>query len=441
MPWSKGNIPTSFKNLKGDTLDLALSIANGVLKRCIANGGTDKTCAPQAIRVALAKVKEKAMNEKRVLAEPTRLTRILENFKSGVRGIDIAIDVVHDADRGAAGWIRSLEVGPSSTKPDKQALWAYVEWTPFGEELVKGKSYRYISSEFGPFLDPETNKRFDDVLFAATLTNRPFVKGMTAVDADESGKLPDRIEILREGDYFHPAYGEMAIQADESGAIRKLYRMLVEQIGGGVDESQERDAALSLMGYTEQNRSNEVSMDDKIRELLTSRGVTLAEDADIIKALSEYLTTRDEEMAGKDAEIAALKEAPKELEDASATQKLEEANARLVADVAKLKKTLADNERNVFFAEMIHKGQMRPADKDRYMKLYDVDSAATKDLLENGPKVVDFDEHGSGAGDVMPSREDMLLSEARKLVENKKLSLDKAILEVLRAKPELAGDE
>ena len=111
MPWSKGNIPTSFKNLKGDTLDLALSIANGVLKRCIANGGTDKTCAPQAIRVALAKVKEKAMNEKRVLAEPTRLTRILENFKSGVRGI--------------AAWADSLKRWPTEEEIEAQVCPGY----------------------------------------------------------------------------------------------------------------------------------------------------------------------------------------------------------------------------------------------------------------------------------------------------------------------------
>ncbi|MFA6159250.1 MAG: hypothetical protein WC763_06530, partial [Candidatus Paceibacterota bacterium] len=71
MPWSKGNIPTSFNGLKGDDLSLAISIANGVLKSCIAEGGNDADCAPKAIRIALGKVKERKMKESAVEAAAT----------------------------------------------------------------------------------------------------------------------------------------------------------------------------------------------------------------------------------------------------------------------------------------------------------------------------------------------------------------------------------
>ncbi|MFA5053637.1 MAG: hypothetical protein WC565_06250 [Parcubacteria group bacterium] len=63
MPWSIGNIPDAFKSLSKEKKRLAISIANGVLRSCLKDGGTDKECAPKAIRVALAKVKEKKVKE------------------------------------------------------------------------------------------------------------------------------------------------------------------------------------------------------------------------------------------------------------------------------------------------------------------------------------------------------------------------------------------
>jgi uncharacterized protein YdaT len=76
MPWNKSNIPDSFKNLNGDALDKAISIANGVLKRCMNNGGTDEECSALAIRIALSKVKEPEMNE---AAVDTATTTVAED--------------------------------------------------------------------------------------------------------------------------------------------------------------------------------------------------------------------------------------------------------------------------------------------------------------------------------------------------------------------------
>jgi uncharacterized protein YdaT len=63
VPWSIGNIPDAFKSLSKEKKRLAISIANGVLRACLKDGGTDKECAPKAIRVALAKVKAKTAKE------------------------------------------------------------------------------------------------------------------------------------------------------------------------------------------------------------------------------------------------------------------------------------------------------------------------------------------------------------------------------------------
>lgn len=170
------------------------------------------------------------MENKRILAEPTRLARIVDNWRNNVRGVDVAIDQVHDPDRGAAGWIRDLKIGPSTTNPGKQALFAKVEWTPLGKELVGGGIFRYMSAEFGPHKDAETGTEYQDVLYASTLTNRPFVKGLSPVTLDD-----EWVEVLREGDYIHDTYGQLSIQADEgdTGWMRRLYQFLGSRLKAG----------------------------------------------------------------------------------------------------------------------------------------------------------------------------------------------------------------
>ena len=71
MPWSKGNLPSSgsFNKLKGDDLELAISIANGVLNRCLREGNDRKKCEGLAIATALKKVKERKMKESASVAE------------------------------------------------------------------------------------------------------------------------------------------------------------------------------------------------------------------------------------------------------------------------------------------------------------------------------------------------------------------------------------
>jgi len=178
------------------------------------------------------------MENKRILAEHTRLARIVDNWRNNVRGVDVAIDQVHDPDRGAAGWIRDLKIGPSTTNPGKQALFAKVEWTPLGKELVGGGIFRYMSAEFGPHKDAETGTEYQDVLYASTLTNRPFVKGLSPVTLDD-----EWVEVLREGDYIHDTYGQLSIQADEgdTGWMRRLYKFLESRLKAGEPATHNED--------------------------------------------------------------------------------------------------------------------------------------------------------------------------------------------------------
>lgn len=210
MPWTPEDYPPAFKNLPEEERLRAIRIANAALEDCLARGGEEKNCAAMAIRVALAAVKkaEEVTEMRMKLAEEVRLQRIVENFEKRVRGVDVPIDLEHDPTTGAAGWIRELKIAPSSADPAKKALWARVEWTPLGQELVGSGQYRYVSAEFGRYQDPETGQTYEDVLYAVTLTNRPFVKGLKPLDLGE-----EWIEVLREGDYMHDLYGDFSIRA------------------------------------------------------------------------------------------------------------------------------------------------------------------------------------------------------------------------------------
>lgn len=109
------------------------------------------------------------------------IKEMIANFYGGVR-VGVPIDVDHDAGK-AAGWIKDL------INKDDAALWARVEWTPYGEELLRGRLYRFFSPEFSlDFIDPETQERHGAVFIAGTLTNRPLFKEIKPIVSHELTK-------------------------------------------------------------------------------------------------------------------------------------------------------------------------------------------------------------------------------------------------------------
>lgn len=51
-PWAIGDVDSHKKGLSAKGKARWVAIANSVYKKCMAEGGTDKTCAPKAIRQA-----------------------------------------------------------------------------------------------------------------------------------------------------------------------------------------------------------------------------------------------------------------------------------------------------------------------------------------------------------------------------------------------------
>lgn len=123
-----------------------------------------------------------------------RLATIKRQFDSRVRHIDIALDANHDQDK-ATGWLEQLALrepgrDPKTGEATPAGLWGLVRWTPLGLRYLKDQIYRYFSPEFGPWKDPETGKQYRDVLIGGGLTNRPFLKRMSAVQLAEISTRP-----------------------------------------------------------------------------------------------------------------------------------------------------------------------------------------------------------------------------------------------------------
>lgn len=105
------------------------------------------------------------------------------NWKAGVYGTDLQVNLSHDREGVAAGWIKNLF-------RDGDILKATVEWTPLGEEQVSTKQFRYISSELAPsYPDHKTGEKVKNVFIGCALTNVPAVKGLAPVALSENLQL------------------------------------------------------------------------------------------------------------------------------------------------------------------------------------------------------------------------------------------------------------
>lgn len=118
---------------------------------------------------------------------------LIRNFNERVRGVDIALDVEHQPEHGAAGWFRRLYTDESG-----EALFGDVEWTPKGVALVGGREFKYLSMEYDlAYVDEEGVLRGPTMLGAA-LTNRPFIKRMREATLTFTEE-PETLALAEEG--------------------------------------------------------------------------------------------------------------------------------------------------------------------------------------------------------------------------------------------------
>jgi hypothetical protein len=101
------------------------------------------------------------------------------NFAANVREVgELPLDFDHQPGP-APGWITGLvNEGPS--------LFADVRLTPTGRASVTGGEYRFFSPEYHPdWENPRTGTKHGPTLFGGALTNKPFFRGMAAIQCSE----------------------------------------------------------------------------------------------------------------------------------------------------------------------------------------------------------------------------------------------------------------
>lgn len=146
------------------------------------------------------------------------LEKIVENYNKSCHPTDVSFDIGHDPDKaGAIAWVRKDVDEPlmvvSKMKKDAFgndmeyfALIAKVNLNSEGAKLIKGKRYKFFSSEIHPnyksyelfsktVVDEEGNAKEVDyqmsevgpVLLSGGITNRPFIIGMEPMSMSDSG--------------------------------------------------------------------------------------------------------------------------------------------------------------------------------------------------------------------------------------------------------------
>lgn len=122
------------------------------------------------------------------------LQQAIDNHRAGIPWFDLSLNEDHNGGR-ALGWIADLRV-------EADGLWARVEPTPLGAQLLADKSYRYTSAEFFPFVypfrDPGSGRQVPNVLIAHALTNRPFYPMPAVASASSAATIPPGDTIMPE---------------------------------------------------------------------------------------------------------------------------------------------------------------------------------------------------------------------------------------------------
>lgn len=321
------------------------------------------------------------------------LSQMVDNFTKGVRGVIPALDYKHEADDIAAGWFKKLYLNE-----DKTEMWGDIEMTPKGEKVLSDKEFGYVSADFDTeYQDNETLQKFGCVLLGAGLTNRPVIKRMESV-----------VQLSEE---------EKAVQ----DKIKKL-----------ISEGKPQDQAVAIA--LEMQRQGKLSegekqMEEKMKEMEAKLAELSAKLAESEKMCGEY-KKKLEEMEG-------MKKPEEEMP--------EEKKAELEIELGQMKKELAEAkgklelaEKTGEFEKLLSEGKACEAQRESFikgdMKEFIAKSVPIK-LSEQGhaktPAVEPVIESSEQAQEEVSKL-------ARKLAEEKKLSMKEAISEVLATNPKLA---
>ena len=299
-----------------------------------------------------------------------------------VDDLEAPIDYFHEAERIAAGWIKSVFV---DVVGGVESLMGRVEWTPAGEQKIRDKELKYISSEFNPrgfpWEDPEQEFSFvENVITGAALTNIPLFKKNQPV-------MASRVPSKRKKADATPRSGDKHNQ----GEPMKPEDILAKQVS---ERTEEEKAFLS---------EHKSDLTDEQSKQLDNEVSDAEAKAQADKEAADNAAAEQAAKDKADADAKAAEEAAKVEASAKGVSISADRLAKLEADAQAGRQAVAELERkkaDEIVTASIKAGQIKSGDKtkwvDQLLAFKGDGRTALEALIAGLPKNEDL---GRGLGD------------------------------------------
>lgn len=235
------------------------------------------------------------------------LVEMLQNFNNNSLGQQIPVNSEHDRTI-AFGWIKSLYISGES-------LFATIEWTTKGVEMICEELYKYVSIEFyEKRINPKDGKEIRNQFVAIALTNVPAMKDqaplmLSEIKASENTKNSNII--LTNNNMFEKLLLNLLGKTDLSESDYNLAVTLHETL-----PEEDKTAFAEKMGELKTKLSEVLAKEKAEKEAEAKekdKKETLSEDQVSKIQLAEKVAMLEKEVAEKNelAERVALLEAEK----------------------------------------------------------------------------------------------------------------------------------
>ena len=405
-------------------------------------GMVDQTLTSEMHVVPTGKWDHPAYGEMEIT--PDNIKMFVKNFNDKVR-LDLPITAGHDTGMSggelpAIGWFKEL------IDRGVNGLYAFVEWTDEGRELLQNGAFKYFSPEFYQvYEDPETRQKYDFVLVGGALTNKPYFKelGQVAAFSEES--------IINQFNFNDKKMDLKTILAKNPTDLSAEEKAFVVEHKAELDADQTKafESVIGVPAETAEAKKAREDAEAKAKEEADKKAAEDKEKADkeaanVAAGLNPDGTAKQVDASEKgkmvsmsEAEVVALR-ARADLADKT----FAELDAiKIDAKVSKM-----------IFSDSNKDGKILPKDKDAVAKFIRTLSETQRDqftnIINNLPKVGIFGEKGD-TGDSVPlgvkaiaEKLDVLAKAkivASEKESGKKLKYSEALSLVQKENPELVS--
>lgn len=114
-----------------------------------------------------------------------KLKKLAENFTNRILGRDVSITIEHNDELGRIGEYKEVKI-------ENGKLRGLIEWTEKGIQLLSDKAFKYFSPEYVEnYIDKETKDSRGACLVGGSVTNKPFLTGLSPILMSEAAMSGD----------------------------------------------------------------------------------------------------------------------------------------------------------------------------------------------------------------------------------------------------------